>query len=155
MPAARTPRLRRSRRQLIRQKSLISELLRPPSGGFLFDRCPADVCAHGRSPTPLPCHPPQPARRLTARAGSRTCALWGSHMTDTLNDAPLLMGADAIGAFLGLSERQVRHLVAKNAIPTFKLQKSALVCARPATLRAWLAEQEAAALAHKNKETAA
>lgn len=67
-------------------------------------------------------------------------------MTDTSNEAPLLMGADAIGAFLGLSERQVRHLIAKNSLPTFKLRKSALVCARPATLRAWLAEQEAAAL---------
>ncbi|CAA2145591.1 hypothetical protein [Methylobacterium bullatum] len=31
-------------------------------------------------------------------------------------------------------------------LPTFKIKRSALVCARPATLLAWLAEQEAQAL---------
>lgn len=67
-------------------------------------------------------------------------------MTDT-HEAPLLMGLPAIAGFLGLSERQARHLASKGTLPVFKLKQSALICARPTTLRSWLAEQEAAALA--------
>lgn len=59
------------------------------------------------------------------------------------SDPDLLYGVPAIAASLGVSARQVRHLVATGTIPTFKVLK--LVCARRSTLITWLAEQEAKA----------
>jgi excisionase family DNA binding protein len=59
----------------------------------------------------------------------------------TANEAGLLLyGAPAIAKFLGLTERQVRHRVADGELPTFKI--GGTVCARRATLVAWLAERE-------------
>lgn len=60
-------------------------------------------------------------------------------------EPPLLLGLEAIAGFLGISERQVRHLAGKGHLPTFKLRKSGLVAARPDSLRAWLAQEEAEA----------
>lgn len=58
----------------------------------------------------------------------------------------LLMGWDGIGGYLGLTPRQVRHLASRGLLPVFKLPKSKLPCARPDSLEAYLASQEAAAL---------
>lgn len=60
-------------------------------------------------------------------------------------DNDLLYGAPAIAAFLGLGERQARHLSDTGAIPTFKLPGNKIICARRSTLSAWLAEREAKA----------
>jgi hypothetical protein len=65
--------------------------------------------------------------------------------------APVILhGADAIGAFLFPNEpparrkRRVYHLTSEvpkaDRLPTFKL--GAVVCARPSTLLAWIAERE-------------
>lgn len=56
--------------------------------------------------------------------------------------ADLLYGVPAIAAFLELREKQVRNRIEQGAIPSFKLGRT--VCARRTTLRAWIAEQEAA-----------
>jgi excisionase family DNA binding protein len=64
----------------------------------------------------------------------------------TTDDAGLLLyGAPAIAKFLGLTLRQVRHRVADGEIPTFKLGR--IVCARRASLVAWLAKREVEAQA--------
>lgn len=55
----------------------------------------------------------------------------------------LLMGADAIAAFLGVTRRQTYHLAYGGILPTFKL--GGTVVARRSTLTRWLAEQEALA----------
>ena len=54
----------------------------------------------------------------------------------------LLYGAPAIAAFLGITERQARHLADKARIPTWKEGK--LICARRASLEAWMLAREAA-----------
>jgi hypothetical protein len=52
----------------------------------------------------------------------------------------LLYGASAIASFLGLTERQVRHRVRDGELPTFKI--GGTVCARRASLIAWLSKRE-------------
>ena len=54
----------------------------------------------------------------------------------------LLTGARAIAAFMGWSERSLRHREAR--LPTFRIGRT--LCARRSTLAAWLAAQEAAAM---------
>ncbi len=66
-----------------------------------------------------------------------------------MNDAPnkavpdLLYGMAAIGTHVGLTARQVEHLIAKGELPSFRL--GGTVCARRSTLAAHFAAQEAAA----------
>lgn len=55
----------------------------------------------------------------------------------------LLMGADTIAKFLGISRRQTYRLVYDGLIPSFKL--GGTVSARRSSLTRWLADQEAAA----------
>jgi hypothetical protein len=57
----------------------------------------------------------------------------------------LLYGLAAIGAAIGITERQAEHLVTKGELPTFKLGR--IVCARRSTLARHFAAQEAAAAA--------
>lgn len=59
------------------------------------------------------------------------------------NNADLLMGADAIGAFLGITRRQTYRLVYDGLLPSFKL--GGTVAARRSSLTNWLAEKEGAA----------
>lgn len=61
------------------------------------------------------------------------------------SDRDLLYGVPAIAAFLGLGDRQARHLADTGAVPTFKLPGNKIICARRSSLNAWLAEREAAA----------
>lgn len=65
-------------------------------------------------------------------------------MNEDLSSADLLYGAAAIGAFLGLTRKQVEPRIARGEIPTFKLGGKArgTVCARRTTLRAHLAKLE-------------
>ena len=58
-------------------------------------------------------------------------------------DTALLYGLPAIGEQLGLQVDQVRHLVKRYGLPTFKLGRH--VCARRSSVMTWLAEHEAAA----------
>lgn len=56
-----------------------------------------------------------------------------------MNDAPhgdLLMGADAIAGFLGVSRRQAYRLVYDKIIPSFKL--GGTVAARRSSLTKWM-----------------
>ena len=62
-------------------------------------------------------------------------------MSATGQTLEILTGAKAIGRFLGLSTRQVFHRVEDGTLPTFRMGKN--ICARPSTLLAWIAEQEA------------
>ncbi len=65
----------------------------------------------------------------------------------------LLLGADAIATFIGVTPRQLRQIHTKGGtIPLFKLKKSGLVAARPESLRAWLAAEEAAARVPSEEE---
>lgn len=67
------------------------------------------------------------------------------------SDAPdLLYGLEAIGEHVGLTARQVEHLVAKGEMPSFKLGRT--VCARRSTLAKHFAAQEAAARAASGNE---
>lgn len=63
-------------------------------------------------------------------------------LTKTIAD-DVLQGAEPIAAFLGLSARQLYHLVQQGALPVFRL--GATICARKSTLLKWIAEQEGAA----------
>lgn len=59
----------------------------------------------------------------------------------------LLTGAPAIAAYLGLTPRQVRHLVEVKAIPVFRLhpsKKAPLVSSR-SVLQRWITEKAEAA----------
>lgn len=60
-------------------------------------------------------------------------------------EADVLMGAKAIAAFLGITEKQARHRIDAEVIPTFKMPGNSTICARRSSLTAWLAECEAAA----------
>lgn len=64
---------------------------------------------------------------------------------DNDNDSTILMGAKAIAAHLGLTQRQVYRLVYECGLPHFKL--GGTVSARKSTLLRWLAEQEQRAAA--------
>lgn len=55
----------------------------------------------------------------------------------------LLLGADAIAAFLGITRRQTYRLVYDSVIPSFKA--GGTVAARKSSLTRWMAQQEAAA----------
>ncbi|MCD2184208.1 helix-turn-helix transcriptional regulator [Rhizobium sp. GN54] len=61
-----------------------------------------------------------------------------------MDDEPIagdmLLGADAIAAFLGFTRRQVYDLTARRIMPSFKIGKT--VAARKSTLRAWIEELE-------------
>ncbi|WP_292414663.1 helix-turn-helix domain-containing protein [Mesorhizobium sp.] len=59
------------------------------------------------------------------------------------NNPDLLMGADAIARFLGITRRQTYRLVYDGLLPSFKL--GGTVAARRSSLTAWLAEAETAA----------
>jgi excisionase family DNA binding protein len=59
------------------------------------------------------------------------------------NHADLLMGANAIAAYLGITPRQTYRLVYDARLPTFKLGNT--VAARRSTLTRWLADAERAA----------
>ena len=57
----------------------------------------------------------------------------------------MLHGTDAIAGHLGMTARQLRHRAGAGELPTFKLGR--IVCATRSGLNAWLAKQEAKALA--------
>ncbi len=59
------------------------------------------------------------------------------------NEKDLLMGGDAIAAFLGITRRQTYRLIYDDLLPSFKL--GGTVAARRSSLRNWMAEQEARA----------
>ncbi|MEL4374125.1 helix-turn-helix transcriptional regulator [Brucella cytisi] len=67
--------------------------------------------------------------------------------SDNDNDRDLLMGADAIAKFLGITRRQTYRLIYDGLMPSFKLGRGpkATVAARRSSLRNWMAEQEARA----------
>jgi len=61
-------------------------------------------------------------------------------MTIEPTDGDLLLGADAIGRFLGITRRQTYRLVYDGIMPSFKL--GGTVAARRSSLTKWLDEQE-------------
>ena len=73
-----------------------------------------------------------------------------SDARQTLDSADLLYGFEAIGSFLGITPRQAKHRAAAGDMPTFKLGHH--VCARRASLREWLAEEEASARAEGERQ---
>ena len=62
---------------------------------------------------------------------------------DNSSEGDLLLGANAIAKFLGITRRQVYRLVYDGVIPTFKA--GGTVAARRSTLTAWMDRQEIAA----------
>jgi len=56
------------------------------------------------------------------------------------NNPDLLMGADAIARFLGITRRQAYRLIYDGLLPSFKL--GGTVSARRSSLTAWLAKRE-------------
>lgn len=54
----------------------------------------------------------------------------------------MLYGTKAIAEFLGIRPRQALHLMEQGRLPHFHIGR--VLCANRSTLRAWLAEQEAA-----------
>jgi hypothetical protein len=62
---------------------------------------------------------------------------------DNVIEGDLLMGANAIAKFLGVTPRQTYRLVYDGLVPSFKL--GGTVAARRSSLFKWLAEQEMAA----------
>ena len=67
-------------------------------------------------------------------------------MTAANDNAPdLLLGADAIAAFLGITRRQTYRLVYDGVIPSFKA--GGTVAARRSSLVKWMAEAEQAGCA--------
>nr|WP_278377016.1 helix-turn-helix domain-containing protein [Brucella anthropi] len=62
-------------------------------------------------------------------------------MSDVDNtEKDLLLGADAIADFLGITRRQTYRLIYDGLMPSFKL--GGTVAARRSSLRNWLAQQE-------------
>lgn len=61
---------------------------------------------------------------------------------DNDNEQDLLMGADAIAKFLGITRRQTYRLIYDETMPSFKL--GGTVAARRSSLRGWLAAKESA-----------
>lgn len=57
--------------------------------------------------------------------------------------ADLIYTVAEIARFLGIRDRQARHLIDTAVIPTFKL--GSIICARRSVIEAMLAEQEAEA----------
>ncbi len=56
-------------------------------------------------------------------------------------NADLLYGVPAIAAFLQMRDKQVRHRIEAEIIPSFRI--GGTVCARRSTLIAWIVDQEA------------
>lgn len=56
------------------------------------------------------------------------------------NEGDLIMGADQIAKFLGVTRRQVYRLVYDNLMPSFKL--GGTVSARKSSLKKWMVEIE-------------
>ncbi|KQY21033.1 hypothetical protein ASD32_06540 [Rhizobium sp. Root483D2] len=52
----------------------------------------------------------------------------------------LLIGADAIAEYIGLTRRQIYDLSARRVIPSFKIGK--IVAARKSTLTRWIEDLE-------------
>lgn len=65
------------------------------------------------------------------------------HANDNAPVGDLLLGADAIAKFLGITRRQVYRLVYDSIIPSFKA--GGTVAARRTSLTAWMGSQEAVA----------
>lgn len=61
---------------------------------------------------------------------------------DNDNQPDLLLGADPIAAFLGITRRQAYRLIHDEIIPSFKCGGS--VAARRSSLRKWMADAEQA-----------
>ncbi len=58
--------------------------------------------------------------------------------SDTASETSgLLYGAEAIGKFLGITHKQVRHRCANGQIPFFKI--GGTICATESSLKEWLA----------------
>lgn len=62
---------------------------------------------------------------------------------DNTQPGDLLIGAKAVAKSLGITPRQLYHLIEKGLIPTFRLGAS--VAARRSSLTKWMEEQERAA----------
>lgn len=62
------------------------------------------------------------------------------------SEPELLIGYKSIGRFMGMTSRQVEWAVQNGRLPTFTLGDSRRPCARPETLRKWLAEAEEKAM---------
>lgn len=77
---------------------------------------------------------------MAARHGARQGTMGDQTLNDEASD--LLYGLNAIAAYLRMRPRQAKHRALRGEIPTFKMGRS--VCARKATLKAWLADREAA-----------
>jgi len=54
----------------------------------------------------------------------------------------LIVGADALASYLGMTQRQVYGAVERRTLPFFKI--GAHVCARKSVLLAWIERQESA-----------
>jgi excisionase family DNA binding protein len=54
--------------------------------------------------------------------------------------ADLLYGASAIAQYMGLTDRQVRHLVEQHHLPVFKL--GVTLCANRSSIDQWSREKE-------------
>lgn len=65
------------------------------------------------------------------------------HANDNSTAGDLLLGADAIAKFLGITRRQTYRLVYDAVIPSFKA--GGTVAARRTSLTKWMATSEAAA----------
>jgi len=61
---------------------------------------------------------------------------------DNDNDPQILMGAKAIAAYLGVTQRQAYRLIYECGLPNFKL--GGTVAARRSSLTAWVVGQEIA-----------
>ena len=61
---------------------------------------------------------------------------------DQARTAPIeiIYGAKNIAGFLGLERRQIYHASDRHGLPVFRI--GATLCARPAALLTWIAEQD-------------
>lgn len=76
---------------------------------------------------------------LTGEAWT-TAHLVVAPVADATVEGDLLLGAGAIAKFLGVTRRQVYHLVYGQVIPSFKA--GGTVAARKSSLIRWMEEQE-------------
>lgn len=60
-----------------------------------------------------------------------------------MTDQDLLLGAKAVARFIGATERQVHHMAAIDAIPTFRLGHR--IAASKRSLSSWIAARAAEA----------
>lgn len=65
-----------------------------------------------------------------------------NHANDNDHQGDLLLGAAAIGKFLGITRRQTYRLIYDGIAPSFKV--GGTVAARRSSLTAWMEKQEAA-----------